>query len=305
MQALQQVAARQAGVVTAAQVSAAGLSEKLWHYRITAGGWQRLLPGVAVTHTGEPTSAQLAWAAVLSAGQDARLTGDAALVQVGLKLSELKLLDVVVPHRRRVVPGVFTNGPEIRVMRARAASRLPSAISDIPAVVPHAAVLHAAALAATDRDAEWRLAAVVQQRISAPVLIREHLLLLPQLKRKQLVREVLDDVELGAHAGSELAFLRFLREHGLPLPDELQLRVRAGRATHFLDARYRRQRITFELDGAHHRDVASWQADALRTLRVAAALPGEQVLRLTPFMLRNDCDELAKLLRVLLCEPVG
>lgn len=164
----------------------------------------------------------------------------------------------------------------------------------------HAAALQAAAWAESDRAAEWRIAAAVQRRITAVPLLRETLAEMPRLKRHALVLAVLDDVERGAHAGSELQFLRFCRSHGLPLPDELQVRVRAGGATHFLDARYRRQQVTVEVDGAHHRDVASWESDALRSLRVAAAMPGERLLRLTPGMLRHDGDEVAALLRSIL-----
>jgi very-short-patch-repair endonuclease len=69
---------------------------------------------------------------------------------------------------------------------------------------------------------------------------------------------------------------------------------------HYLDARYRRQKVTVELDGSHHREVATWEADALRTLRVVAALPGERVVRLTPGMLRHDGPEVAQHLRTLL-----
>ena len=123
---------------------------------------------------------------------------------------------------------------------------------------------------------------------------------MPRLRRRTLIAVVLDDVELGAHAGSELAFLRFCRAHGLPRPDELQVRVRSGAATHYLDARYRRQRVTVEVDGAHHREVATWEADALRTLRVAAAMPGERLVRLTPGLMRYDGDEVAELLRRIL-----
>ena len=58
--------------------------------------------------------------------------------------------------------------------------------------------------------------------------------------------------------------------------------------------------MTVEVDGAHHRDVETWESDALRTLRVAAAMPGEQVLRLTPGLMRHDRAEVAKLLRAIL-----
>src|SRR5205085_7353632 len=121
----------------------------------------------------------------------------------------------------------------------------------------------------------------VQRRITAVPLLRETLADMPRLKRHALVLAVLDDVELGAHSGTELQFLRFCRAHDLPKPDELQTRVRTETGQHYLDARYRRQKLTVEIDGTHHRDVETWEGDALRTLRVVAAMPGEQVIRLT------------------------
>lgn len=150
--------------------------------------------------------------------------------------------------------------------------------------------------------AEWRLAAVVQQGLSAPCLIRAALDLMPVLPRRRLIRTALDDIELGAHAASELQFLRFCRRNGLPCPDEMQLRVRAA-GTHYLDAHYRRQKLSFEIDGAHHRWVANWEADAMRSLKLAAARrpSGEQVLRITPAAMRHDGPELARALRLLLC----
>ena len=167
-------------------------------------------------------------------------------------------------------------------------------------VDPHLTALHAAAWAKDDRAAEWRLAAAVQRRLTAVPLLRLALAEQPRLPRRALIRVVLDDVELGAHAGTELAYLRFCRRHRLPLPDELQVRVRAGGSTSYLDARYRRQRVTVELDGAHHREVGQWEADALRSLRLVAELPGERVIRLTGAMMRHDGADVAPLLRAIL-----
>ena len=138
-----------------------------------------------------------------------------------------------------------------------------------------------------------------QCRVVAVPGLRDVLAQMPALKRRALVLAVLDDVELGAHAGSELQFLRFCRKHALPLPDDLQLRVRAG-STHYLDARYRRQRVAVEVDGAHHREAATWEADLLRTLRLTAAMSGDRLVRLTPGMMRHDGPEVAAHLRTLL-----
>lgn len=294
----QDVLHAQEGVITRAQALAGGLSARAWEGKL-ARDWQRLLPGVAVVHTGPPTDRERAWAAVLYGGEGAALSGDAALVLQGMKLTSTGALDLAVPGQRRVVPQQPPNAPPVVVRRVKGLDRWRWDVRGLSLARPHAAVVHAAAWAVSDRVAEERVAAAVQQRKTAPVRVREVLEEMPTLHRRGLLLTVLDDVELGAHAGSELQYLRFCRQHGLPRPDELQVRVRVGKV-HYLDARYRRQRVTVELDGAHHRSVGQWEADALRTLRVQAGMPGEQLVRLTPGLLRHDGDEVARLLHVLL-----
>lgn len=297
----QELIARQDGVLARRQALAHGMTRHQWDRRLATNRWRALLPGVAVSHTGGTTERQRAWVAVLHAGEGALLSGDAALSLAGLLLPKLAVLDVAVPRQRHVVGGTLAGepAPAVKIHRVHGLEAWSREVRSLPVATTHAAVLHAVAWAASDRDAEWRIAAAVQRRITAVPALRSTLAQMPTLSRHALVRLVLDDVELGAHAGSELQYLRFCRKHGLPLPDELQVKVRSGK-THYLDARYRRQKVTVELDGAHHREVATWEADALRTLRVLAAMPGEQVVRLTPGMLRHDGDEVARHLQVVL-----
>lgn len=292
---------KQDRVLTRAQALDAGLTKHAWDYRLTTT-WRSLVAGVAVTHTGEPTQTQRLWAAVLHAGTDARLSGDAVLALLGHPV-EPEGIDVAIPHARRVEAFHLRDGTEVRVKRVRHLDQLQAPFGGIPVLSRHVAVLHAASWASSDRKAEWRIASMVQRRLSAVPLLRAALELQPRLPRRALIRTVLDDVELGAHAASELAFLRFLRRHGLPLPDELQRRVRTEGGPAYLDARYRRQRVTFEVDGAHHRDAGTWEADALRALRVGVALAGERVYRLTMANLRHDEEEVAALLHEILLAP--
>jgi len=292
---------KQDGVLARHQALAGGMSRHEWSWKLDRGVWQLAIPGVAFTHSGGTTERQRAWAAALHGGTDAVVSGDAALSLLGLPMSKLKAMDVAVPRQRHVVGGRIRGAEPLPLVirRVSGIATWRREVRGLPLARAEAAVLHAVAWAASDRDAEWRIAAAVQRRVTAVPLLREALATMPALKRRALVLTVLDDVELGAHAGSELQFLRFCRTHGLPRPDELQVRVRSGRV-HYLDARYRLQRVTIEVDGAHHREVATWEADALRTLRVVAALPGEQVIRLMPGLLRHDGDEVAAHLRVIL-----
>ena len=121
---------------------------------------------------------------------------------------------------------------------------------------------------------------------------------MPHLPRKALLREVLDDVELGAHAASELDFLRFLRRHGLPAPDRLQRPIRSG-TLRYLDAWWERQRVTAEMDGAHHRLVGVWDDDALRANDVVLVERHDRILllRFTRGNLRHDELRVAAQLR--------
>jgi hypothetical protein len=239
-------------------------------------------------------------AALLHCGPGAALSGDVALAHFGVKR-----LTVVEHHvalaangwaKRMEVPQLVVAPHRVTGLQRWAAGR-PLLLH----VHVHAAVLHAAAWAASDEEAERRLTMSVQQGRSTPMAIRVALEQMRTLRRRALVEEVLDDIELGATASSELGFIRLCRRHDLPEPDEMQVAVRAGGLRH-LDARHQRQRIRVELDGGHHRWVEFWEADTLRSLHlvVQAQGSGEQQIRLTRGMMRHHEQEAAGLLRQLL-----
>ncbi len=109
---------------------------------------------------------------------------------------------------------------------------------------------------------------------------------------------VLEDVERGAHAGSELRLLALLRRHQLPLPDVLQLRVRTT-GLRYLDAWWERPRVVAEMDGAHHMEVGCWDADTLRGNDIVVSERHDRVLllRFTTGNLRHDEPAVAEQLR--------
>ena len=162
-------------------------------------------------------------------------------------------------------------------------------------------MLHSAAWASSDRASEWRVAAAVQRRLVNVAQLREALKLLPKMPRRQSIRLVLDDVELGAHARTELDFLAFLRRNDLPLPDRLQFVVRAN-GKRYLDAWWEKQRVGAEIDGAHHMEVGNWDDDALRSNEVVVAAREDRVmlLRVTPGNMRHKEVELAAQFRAAL-----
>lgn len=295
--------AQQRGVLSRRQARLTGLSAAAWQWRLDRGTWQAVLPGVVVGHSGAVTDEQRAWAALLYAGDGAALSADSALIEHGMQLDAPAVVHVAVPPDRIVRPQRFADDPAVRVLAHRVSGldgwRHPVREPAVLRVVP--AVLHAGAWAPSDRAAEWRMAAAVQQRLVRPADLRTELVGLLTLPRRRLLLAVVDDVELGAHAGSELDFLRFLRSHGLPAPDQLQRPVRAGNRC-YLDAWWERQRVTVELDGAHHRLVGQWEHDALRANDVVLAERHDRVLllRLTPGNLRHDGPRVAAQLRAAL-----
>jgi len=83
--ALAALAAKQHGVVARRQARQSGMTERVLDYRIRgAGPWQPLLPGVYLTHTGQPDDEAREMAALLYAGPQSVLTGAAALRKHGL-----------------------------------------------------------------------------------------------------------------------------------------------------------------------------------------------------------------------------
>lgn len=278
------------------------MSVRAWDWRHRSGRWTALLPGVSVAHTGEPTAEQLAWGAVLHCGTGAALTGDWALVRQGWRLADRPaVVHVAVPDGRVVRPGVRLRADRPVPVAAHQVRRLSALIhpARTPTVVRVApALLHAVAHAPSDRAAEWRIAAVVQQRLTDVAHLRSALVARPKLHRRALVRTVLDDVELGAQALSELDLLRLLRAHALPAPDRLQRLVRAN-GKRYLDAWWERQRVAVEADGAHHLEVGQWDADVLRANAVVVAERHDRVLllRFTTSHLRHDQATVAGQLR--------
>ena len=296
-----QVAARQDQTLGRTQALQTGLTEHAWNWALGKEIWQPILPGVASTHSGEPTNRQRAWAAWIHSGAGAALTGDVALAESGFGIKDLRSVDVAVPWPRRVVDDELLGGPRLLVHTVRRLAPMTLEARPLPVVRPCYAVLHAAAWAATDRAAEWRIAAVVQQRVARASDVRLALADLRRLPRRAFLSCVLDDVEFGAQATSELDFLRFCRRHRLPLPDRMQVKVRAN-GMRYLDARYDRRKVSMELDGAHHMLVEQWDADALRSLSLVVANKGrgEALIRLTTGNLRHDGPYVARLLRELL-----
>ncbi|GAB3806717.1 endonuclease domain-containing protein [Micromonospora zhanjiangensis] len=242
------------------------------------------------------------WVAVLAAGEGAMLAGLAAAKAGGLRGSwRYELLDVLVPHGRRVASllnRLPLGLPPVRVRRTR---QLPE--SDRQAGRPSRttmarSLVDAAQWARTDDEAQSILAAGCQQRRVTPAEIDAVVERMPNVKRHRLIRHTLADIAGGAEALSEIDFVRLCRRNRLPVPDLQERRVDAGGRTRYLDARWRRWRLHVEIDGAHHMEARYWAADLRRQNEIWIA--GDRILRFTAFDVRHHPDDVVAQLRAAL-----
>ena len=295
------LAGQQSTVLGRKQAKALGLTPDAWQWKLDEGDWTPILPGVVATHSGAVTWQQQCWAAVLKVAP-AALSGDAGLAEWGLALGKVGVIDVV----RAGTAGKKWRFEDGALLRPHQMGRFDELVtvspSGMPVVIAPLAVFHAVVWAPSPRAAELRVAVAVQQGIASPAAIREQVLSHEHLPRAQQALVVLDDVELGAHAMSELDFLRLCRSHGLPEPDELQVRVRVGGRTRYLDGRYARQGVRFEIDGQHHMLVANWEQDLVRgnDLAITGRGRNEIQLRWSGSQVRHEQGLVARQLRAAL-----
>ena len=97
---------RQGGLITRAQVLAAGWTPGTLRHRIRPDGpWRAVLPGIYLGSNGPLAGGQREIAAVLYAGPGCVLTGPAALQQQGMRVRATDMIDVLVaaPVKRQDV----------------------------------------------------------------------------------------------------------------------------------------------------------------------------------------------------------
>ncbi len=80
-------------VLTSATAAALGISRHGIAHRLATARWQRLLPGVYLTHAGTPQITELLAAALAYAGRGTVLSGTAALRQYTLRAAPERCSD--------------------------------------------------------------------------------------------------------------------------------------------------------------------------------------------------------------------
>ena len=251
--------------------------------RLRAGAW-RSYGGIVITHSGPPTTSQQAWLSVLRAGPGAVLAAGWAMAAHGVRVD--------IPERPQVVVPAYRSWPRIPDTDVRRSRLLGPAhvhpVRQPPVLRLARATLDASSLCRDPDDARAVLCAPVQQRRLRVQDLRECLALLGPLTGRSLVRQTLDDLELGAQGIHELRFSRGLRRRRLPPPDRQALRLRPdGRA--YLDCWWERYRLHVEIDGLAHLWVSNWVSDLERANELAIGQPATR-LRFAGFQLLERPD---------------
>ena len=263
------LAARQSGVLSAAQLAQAGAATAWTSRQVTAGRWRRLHRGVLVIHSGPVPWRARAWAALLYAGDGAALSHETAAHIHEMTTTEPGVITVSIPETRRVMP---TAG--VLVVRR---SPMPSAWGR-PRTVDRAdtAVDLVAASATADSAIGW-LCAAVRAR-TRPEEIRRSAAARPHLRHRRLLDDLLADVVSGIESPLERRYRRDVEAaHGLP-KSHLQVRQVVDGVGLRADCVYESLGVRAELDGRLAHPARKVDADVWRDNAVAAAR-GELTLR--------------------------
>ena len=255
--ALPTLAARQGGVLTRAQVLAAGRSEDWIRWQLSSGRWRAVHPGTYVTFTGPSGWRTRAWAAVLSAGPGAALAGGSAAYALGITRREPAVVDVAVPRSRRVL-----SRPDVRVHRR---TDLAGCVvqADPPRTRVDETVIDLLPSRRSPDEVVGLLCDGLRQGADARTL-RELLLARPRWRWRALALPALDECEEGVESPLEGRCRRdVITAHGLPA-FELQVRQELDGWWVRADARCERFGARIELDGRLAHPSGRTDADTWR-----------------------------------------
>ena len=232
----------QAGVVTREQAAAHDVSHRVVERLVAEGHWQRLEPGLFLTHDGDPTFAAMAWAGTLLGGDGARVGELAAARLHGLSDVDPTIIRVLVPHTRRPASRA---GWEF--VRERHGSRSPRTVGTPPRTTVEDTVLDLCAKGRQEDAVGW-VTLAVERRRTTPKRLLVALEARARHPRRRLVEDLVSDARLGAHSPIEVTYLRDVeRAHGLSAIVKRQLPSRDRTARR--DVWYVDFGVVVELDG--------------------------------------------------------
>jgi Transcriptional regulator, AbiEi antitoxin len=243
------LAARSHGVVTRAQLLAAGITREEIARRVRAGALLREHPGVYRVGHRAPSVEARYLAAVLACGDGAVLSGRAAGHLWGILKGAAPAPEVTAPTKHRV-QGVTTRRAgsiHATTLRGVPITTVPRTLADLAAHLS----LDALARACHEAGVRYR---------TTPAQVEAVLGRRPNARGAAGLREVLRGEVRVTLSTLERAFLGRLRDAGLPLP----ITNKPADARR-VDCRWPDHRLTVELDSyRYHHTRHAWEQDRLR-----------------------------------------
>ena len=276
--ALADLAARQHGVVTLAQLLAAGLDRDAVAYRRRVGRLHLLHRGVYAVGHRPPSPLATAIAAVLACGPDASLSHGSAAALWRIVPRWPSPTHVTAPTDRR--------HPGIHIHRSRHADA--TTHYGIRVTTPARTLVDLADVLA-DKALTRALNEAQVQRLVTPAELTTLLPRYPGRRTSQLTPQ-----RGATRSHLEDRFVRFLKRHRLPLP-ELNQTI----AGHEVDAVYRAHHLVIELDSRQfHTTPRAFEHDRDRDADLLNA--GFSTLRITDHRLKEQAANEAQRLRDIL-----
>ncbi len=285
--ALEHFLAYQDGLLRREQAIASGFTPAAIRHRLRPGGpWQRVLPEVFTTFTGDLTERQRCRAALLYAGDDALITGRIGCVLHGLRYvpqGTEPYVDLLVPAERNPRSREF-----VRVHRTL----------QMPAwtVVDGLLVSAAAARCAVDtarelqtlRDVRALLCEVVQRRRARVNEVAAEVAR-GQRRGLALMRRAVEDLEAGCRSAPECE-LRDLVGRSRILPEPRWNKVLPGGPRIFPDACWPQARLVVEVNSKEYHRYGEAAEETEQRLAVYAANDW-RAIPLSPARLRAETRE--------------
>jgi hypothetical protein len=276
----------QEGVVTRAQASAGGFTASALQHRLRRGGpWQRLLPGVYLTNTGQASREQLQIASLLYAGPDGVITGPAALGNYRIHSPAQDAVDVLVPATSKRSSCGF-------VVIHRTGRMPTSVVCDGPVrFVPAERAVADTARALADRVTARAVVASAVQRGRCTVAQLGAELRDGPIRDSANLRAALAEVIAGIRSVPEGDLRKLIGRAGLPQP-LYNPRLYIGEV--FLaqpDAWWPQHGVAVEVDSREwHLSPADWEHTMARHRRMSGA--GIVVVHVSPRQIRDEAAHL-------------
>lgn len=280
-------------VLTPATAAEFGISRHGLAHRVAMQRWQRILPGVYLTHSGRPHEEERVAAAMAFAGPGAVLSGSTALRRHGIRSApdRSRQILVLVP-----LPNARRGTGFVHVRRTHLVPEFPLWIGGLP-VAPVSRAVVDACLGLRSRANVRAIAAeaVQRRRCSAAELAAE--LARSARRGSLLLRAAVAEVGAGAWSAPECDVGELLRradvpafEHNLVVYDEQGLPLACG------DVVWRLLRAVLEVDSReHHADPEAWERTLARHNRLA--IDGWAVLHYPPRVIAADPDAFVEQVR--------